>query len=258
MDIGQVRETFDAQMRRGAGPVAPEGVVRLVEGEGPAGWAGVVWSGFAAEGAAEADRAIAAQLAWLRSDAGAGREFEWKLYSYDLPADLPERLAGAGFVAEPAETLMVAEIADLPQDTPAPQGVRLVQVTDAAGVDLVADVHEQAFGRDSARLRERLLAHVGDPDVAMTVAMAGDRAVCAARMEFHPGTRFASLWGGGTVEEWRGRGVYRALVSHRARVAAARGCRYLQVDASDQSRPILERLGFAALATTTPYVRAAG
>jgi GNAT superfamily N-acetyltransferase len=73
-------------------------------------------------------------------------------------------------------------------------------------------------------------------------------------MELVPGTPFAGLWGGGTVEAWRGRGIYRALVAHRAQVAAARGYHYLQVDASSQSRPILERLGFAPLTTTTPYV----
>ncbi len=73
-------------------------------------------------------------------------------------------------------------------------------------------------------------------------------------MELVPGTRFAGLWGGGTVETWRGRGIYRALVAHRARIAADHGYRYVQVDASDQSRPILERLGLAPLTTTTPYV----
>ena len=43
-------------------------------------------------------------------------------------------------------------------------------------------------------------------------------------------------------------------LAHRARLAAERGCRYLEVDASDDSRPILERLGFVAVTTTTPYV----
>jgi hypothetical protein len=38
----------------------------------------------------------------------------------------------------------------------------------------------------------------------------------------------------------------------------ARGYRYLQVDASPQSRPILERLGFTSLALTTPYVWSPG
>jgi GNAT superfamily N-acetyltransferase len=257
MDIGQVRETFDAQMRRGAGELAPEGVVRVVEG-GPEGWAAVVWSGFAEGEGDAADRAIAAQREWLASPEGDGREFEWKLYSYDRPADLGARLAAAGFTAEPPETLMVAEVAALPKDPRLPDGVRLEAVTDAAGVELMMQVHDQAFGTDGTVLRERLLAQVGAPGLRMTLATAGGRPLCAARMEFHPGTDFASLWGGGTVREWRGRGVYRALVAHRARIAAERGLRYLQVDASEQSRPILERLGFAALGVTTPYVRGSG
>jgi hypothetical protein len=43
-------------------------------------------------------------------------------------------------------------------------------------------------------------------------------------------------------------------VAVRARLAAEQGYRYLQVDASDDSRPILERLGFNAVTITTPYV----
>jgi GNAT superfamily N-acetyltransferase len=72
-------------------------------------------------------------------------------------------------------------------------------------------------------------------------------------METAPGTGFAGLWGGGTVPEWRGRGLYHALVAHRARIAADRGHPWLQVDASDDSRPVLGRLGFTVLSTTTPY-----
>ncbi len=43
-------------------------------------------------------------------------------------------------------------------------------------------------------------------------------------------------------------------MARRAEAATERGVRYLQVDASDDSRPILERLGFVAVTTTTPYV----
>ena len=49
-------------------------------------------------------------------------------------------------------------------------------------------------------------------------------------------------------------GIYRALIAYRARLAAARGYRYLYVDASPDSQPILARLGFSRLARTTPYV----
>lgn len=256
MDHVAVLALFDRDMREGARPDGPgariervDKVVRQVGAEH--GWNGVVWSDLDEVGA---DAAIAEQIRYY---AELGREFEWKLYGHDQPEDLGRRLRAAGFTAEPEETVMVAEVGDLTLDVEPPDGVSILPVTDRAGVDLVADVHEKAFGTDSTRLRHQLLAQLtGDDDnVVAVVALAGDTPVSAARMELVPGSRFAGLWGGGTVEAWRGRGIYRALVAHRARVAVDRGYRYVQVDASNQSRPILARLGFAPLTTTTPYVR---
>ncbi|GHB56327.1 hypothetical protein GCM10010331_50350 [Streptomyces xanthochromogenes] len=246
---------FDLQLRQQARPDGPSatversgGVVRQI-GPGHV-WNGILWSELTE---ADADAEIAAQV---RHFASLGHEWEWKLYAHDRPADLGQRLLAAGLEAEPAETVMVARVADLPHDTEPPAGITLRPVTDAAGVELMARVHDLAFDNGSARFGERLLAQFAEaPDtVTAVVAMAGDVPVSSARMDFHLGTEFASLWGGGTAPEWRGRGIYRALIAYRARIAAERGYRYLQVDASDQSRPILQRLGFTALTVTTPYV----
>ncbi|WP_217208391.1 GNAT family N-acetyltransferase [Streptomyces sp. AC550_RSS872] len=255
MDHAAVLALFDRDIREGARPDGPDALVERVGGvvrqvSSVHGWNGVVWSDL---DEADADAAIAEQIAHFSR---LGREFEWKLYGHDLPVDLGRRLRDAGFTSEPEETLMIGEVADLTLDAEPPDGVRLLPVTDRAGVDLVADVHEKAFGTDGTRWRHQLLAQLtAAPDtVVAVVAMAGDTPVSAARMELVPGTRFAGLWGGGTVEGWRGRGIYRALVAHRARAAADRGYRYLQVDAMSTSRPILERIGFEPLTTTTPYV----
>ncbi|MFJ5970573.1 GNAT family N-acetyltransferase [Streptomyces sp. NPDC093060] len=255
MDHAAVLALYDRDMREGA---RPDGPGARIERTGPVvrqvadaqGWNGVLWSALD-EGSA--DRAIGEQIAYFT---GLGREFEWKLYGHDRPVDLGPRLAAAGFRADPEETLLIGEVARLDLDAGPPEGIRFVRATDPAGIDLVVDVHEKAFGADGTRLRHRLLARLAaDPGtVVAVVALAGDEPVSAARMELVPGTRFAGLWGGGTVEAWRGRGIYRALVAHRARVAAAHGYRYLQVDASVLSRPILERLGFHAVSTTTPYL----
>ncbi|MCK8437649.1 GNAT family N-acetyltransferase [Streptomyces sp. D2-8] len=255
MDHAELLALFDRDLRAGARPDGPGarvertgGVVRQVA---PApGWNGVVWTALDEAGA---DAAIAGQIGHYT---GLGLDFEWKLYGHDRPADLGRRLRAAGFVPEPEETLMIGRVGDLALDAAPPEGVRVVPVTGPAGVDLVVDVHEKAFGADGSGLRHQLLARLSaDPDtVVAVVAMAGDEPVSAARMELVPGTPFAGLWGGGTVQGWRGRGIYRTLVAHRAQAAAARGYRYLRVDASSQSRPILERLGFVPLTTTTPYV----
>jgi GNAT superfamily N-acetyltransferase len=255
MDHDAVLALYDRDMREGAQPDSPESRIertgRVVRQVSTAqGWNGVVWSDL---DAGSADAAIAEQIAYY---SGLGHEFEWKLYGHDLPVDLGQRLRSAGFTPQPEETLMIGEVNDLTLDAEPPEGIRVVPVTDQAGVDLVADVHEAAFGTDSTRLRRQLLAQLtADPDtVVAVVALDGDTPVSAARMELVPGTRFAGLWGGGTVEAWRGRGIYRALVALRAREAVERGYRYLQVDAMPTSRPILERLGFEPLTTTTPYL----
>uniref|UniRef100_A0AAU2VDT1 GNAT family N-acetyltransferase n=1 Tax=Streptomyces sp. NBC_00003 TaxID=2903608 RepID=A0AAU2VDT1_9ACTN len=248
---------FDRQIRENALPDGPSATVErtgdVVRQVGPGHvWNGILWSDLTA---ATADAEIAAQA---RHFASLGNECEWKLYAHDCPADLGQRLRAAGFEAEPEETVMVARVADLPLDVEPADGITLRPVTDAAGADLMTYVHDRAFDNDSsARVRERLLAQFAEaPDtVTAVVAMAGDVPVSAARMDFHPGTEFASLWGGGTLPEWRGKGIYRALIAYRTRIAAERGYRYLQVDASDQSRPILQRLGFTPLTVTTPYIR---
>ncbi|MEV7285119.1 GNAT family N-acetyltransferase [Streptomyces sp. NPDC093252] len=255
MDHSGVLALFDRDMREGAHPDGPDATIervgRVVRQIAPAhGWNGVLWSDL---DESTADAAIARQITDFTA---LGREFEWKVYGHDHPFDLGQRLVAAGFTPEPEETLMIVEVADLDLDAEAPAGIRIVPVTDASGVDLAARVHEQAFGTDGARLRARMLAQLkADPDAVVAVlALAGDEPVSAARLELLPGTRFAGLFGGGTVESWRGKGIYRALVAHRARVAVANGYRYLQVDALARSRPILERLGFQPLTTTTPYL----
>ncbi|WP_329115582.1 GNAT family N-acetyltransferase [Streptomyces sp. NBC_01465] len=258
MNSDEVRAVFDRQMRRetaGDGPGVrveyTDGVVRQTGGDGD--WNGVLWSELTEDGA---DAVIAAQV---KHFGALGLEFEWKLYSHDTPHDLGARLAAAGFVPEPEEALMVAEVVEQPTEVRLPDGVRLLTVTDAEGVRLMGEAHDQAFDSDSAKLRHQVLTQLEtDPEgIVVVVAMAGDRPVCAARIEFQEGTDFASLWGGGTAPEWRGKGIYKALVAHRAGIAAERGYRYLQVDASDDSRPILQRLGFTRLSTTTPYVHGA-
>ncbi|MER5908125.1 hypothetical protein ABT150_50370 [Streptomyces mirabilis] len=89
----------------------------------------------------------------LASPEGTGREFEWKLYLHDRRADLAERLTAAL-----PETLTIMEMPALSKDTPPSAGIRFDTVTDVAGVDLLSEVDEPAFGTIDTHLRERLLA----------------------------------------------------------------------------------------------------
>lgn len=185
-----------------------------------------------------------------------GRDVEWKYHGHDLPLDLPDRLRRAGFVPEDEETVMVGEAADLATAPESPDQVRLRAVTDRADLERIRVMQEAVWQADCSWLPDRLereIAGPGDPCVVV-VAEAGDEVVSAAWARFHDGTEFVSLWGGSTLAAWRGRGIYRALVAHRAQLAAERGFRYVQVDASADSRPILTRLGLLPATTTTPYI----
>jgi GNAT superfamily N-acetyltransferase len=259
MDHARVLAAYNEQVRRN---MAPDGtgatfeadglVVRRLAQPGHEG-SGIIWSSLAG---ADADAVIAQQVAIFDRR---GESFEWKLYDYDEPADLAERLSRAGFVAEDPESLVVAEVTEVLhalEGAELPAGVTAVRVTDAAGLDLMTQIQELVFEEDRSELRESIRAQLASaPEmVAVFLALAGDEPVCAARIEFLPGTEFAGLWGGGTHPRWRGRGIYRALVRRRAELAASRGYKYLTVDASEDSRPILERVGFTRLAITTPYI----
>ena len=252
MNQEAVLAAFDEQIRRHSGPPGQDEdverddhVVRIIS----EGWGGVTWSDL---DPSTADTVIAAQVDRF---AQLARPWEWKHYSYDQPADLPERLVAAGLVAEPAETLMVAEIADLAVDVPPPLGVQLRPVVDERGIEAFVRMHADVFGGDHSAIGRTLLASLTQelPAHVAVIAWSEGAAVGAGRVELQPGTDFASIWGGGTLPEWRGRGVFRSVVAYRAALASARGFRYLQVDAVPDSRPILERLGFVELATTTPF-----
>ncbi len=243
MDSAALLALFDEQLRCLDGVQ----VGAVVRESGPAGnW--IIRADVTPE---TVDAVIAEQQAYF---AGRG-QLEWKHYGYDTPADLPERLVRAGFVAEPTETVLVGEATSL-ADAPMPDGVELVPIDDEAGFAAIVEVQEKVWGQGWRSLGRGLAAeHAKDPSaIALFRAVAGGESVSTAWIRFHQGTDFASLWGGSTVPEWRGRGIYRALVARRAALAVERGFRYLQVDASDDSRPILERLGFVPLTSTTPYV----
>jgi len=187
-----------------------------------------------------------------------GERFEWKLHGHDRPADLAQRLLAAGFVPEDEETVVIAQVDAIASRSLLPEGVSLREVTGRSDLDRIAEFERDAWedGDDHTWIAEMLDAErTADPEgIRIVVAEAGAAIVCAGWVRFQRGTDFATLWGGATLPEWRGLGIYRATVAHRSKLAAERGFRFLEVDASSDSRPILERLGFSAVTTTTPYV----
>jgi hypothetical protein len=190
--------------------------------------------------------------------AARGQTVEWKTYGYDEPADLPERLVRAGFVADDPEVVLVGRCADLVHDVDLPDGTRLREISSDEDWERVRVSVDTVWGEDTSWVNDALRAEQRrDPDL-LTAVVAEDAATLQVLsygvLRLQPETEFCGLWGGSTLAQWRGRGLYRALTSYRARLALERGYRYARVDTSPDSRPILVGLGMQAVADTRPYL----
>jgi GNAT superfamily N-acetyltransferase len=203
--------------------------------------------------AAGADAAIAGEIDYF---ALLGHAFEWKLHGHDAPADLAERLLHHGFAAEPAETIMVRDLVDEPPRPPAALSVEIRRIGDAAGLrDLVAV--QGAVWNDDHRWYGEAIARELAADatqIEILVAFAETRPVATSLMRLHRGTQFGSLWGAATLAAFQRRGLYTALVERHVVTALSAGARLLTVDANENSRPVLERVGFHPLVGVQGFV----
>jgi hypothetical protein len=187
-----------------------------------------------------------------------GQRVEWKTYDYDEPAELPGLLLDAGFEKEDDEALILGEAAPLAeQDLRLPEGVTVRAADSDEDFARMEQMLEQVWGTEQSWVTGSLLPTWRARGRSMDVVVVEERrdgpVLCAARGEYDE-SRFTGLWGGSTLPEWRGRGLYRATLLHRARLGLERGKDYVRVDASPDSEPILRRLGLHRVATTTPYV----
>jgi GNAT superfamily N-acetyltransferase len=186
--------------------------------------------------------------------AGLKMAFEWKVYDYDRPPDLKERLVHHGFTIGDAEALLVLDLYSEPLVLTYPISPLVRQVTEAGDIDKIMHLEETVWGESHAEHGKRLKTDLAEtPErLAVYAAFDAERVVSAAWMYYHPGTEFASLWGGTTLPAYRKQGLYTSLLAVRAQKALAMGYRFLTVDASPMSRPILEKHGFQFLGFSYP------
>jgi predicted N-acetyltransferase YhbS len=150
---------------------------------------------------------------------------------------------------------MIGAAADLNIEVPLPSGVTLRQIRDEADVRAMSAMQDNVFGDEVSEDRASAILErvTGDDGMELWVAEAGGQIVSAGRLEPVAGTEFAGIWGGATLESWRGQGIYRALTAARARSALRIGKTLINSDSTEFSRPILERSGLLKVSTTTPY-----
>jgi GNAT superfamily N-acetyltransferase len=246
---------FDAQERQTAVPPLfireeEDGVVRHVSRQ-PERMSHVVYSRLTA---VTADAAIQTQISRFRT---LGRlYFTWDVYDHDTPPDLQARLAACGFVAEEPEMLLVLDLADLPPIYQKTGGADVRRLTDPAEVADVVGVETAVWGANFGWLARQLTDYLTHHPhfISLYAAYVDGLPASAAWSYFPAGSQFVGLWGGATLAEQRGRGLYSALIAARAAEARQRGARFLWVNASDDSRLILEKRGFRLLAVKRPFI----
>jgi GNAT superfamily N-acetyltransferase len=213
---------------------------------------GIVYSNFSL---LDTDKIIESEIDYFTK---LNRSFEWKVYSHDEPADLLEHLRQRGFKIGPEEALMILELGEIPPVllAPFPDGITVRPVTGEPEIEDFLQLETEMWGA-ALTTREFLRSNQGDSlrRNQPFIAYMNDRPVGMARVTAPAQTELAGLWGGCVLSEFRGRGVYRALLAARIqRAQEFASIRYLRVDALPTSRPILEKYGFSRVGSTWPAI----
>ncbi|HEX6303355.1 MAG TPA: GNAT family N-acetyltransferase [Anaerolineales bacterium] len=225
-------------------------VVRHINTSG-AGEGMIIYSGL---NETNADDVIREQVDYFES---IGQDFEWKVYGHDKPPDLKDRLRSYGFTVEDVEAIMVLDLKEAPEILRHPVRHDVRRITDPGKISDVLSVKQQVWDEDFSWLGHYLAGALRDhpEQVSAYVAYVDGQPASSARIYFPGRSQFASLWGGATLSRFRKRGLYTALLAVRAQEAKTRQVRYLTVDASPMSRPILEKYGFELIAYSYPCKR---
>ena len=257
MDASGYLAVYDAQLRTEAETPSAErvellGPLRLATYSGGRGF--ITYRDLAGADAATIEEWVAAALARYRARPDI-THVEWKTRGHDRAPGLHEALVAHGFVPDEPESIMIGEARLLAVEVPLPDGVELRTVTGEADVRAMSAMQDEAFGDPVSDVgADALLRRLALQDgMELWVAEAAGLIVCAGRLEPVRGSDFAGIWGGATLPQWRGRGLYRALTAARARSALRLGKTLIHSDSTEYSRPILQRSGLVKVSTTTPY-----
>ena len=127
-------------------------------------------------------------------------------------------------------------------------------VRDRTGLDEMIAVASEAFAGDFSWM-SNYESRLNDATLALYLAYFDGKPVVTARLEMTLNRSFAAAYIGSVMPEFRGKGIYRALVGARAADAKQRGFRYMASEARETSRPILEKLGFVPLTKVQGWVK---
>jgi len=216
---------------------------------------GMSWVAYARLDEANADAVIREQVDYFSQ---LNQPFSWDVYDHDPPPDLPDRLVAHGFEREnPPDdpgALLVLNLHEVPRTLLQPVTANIRPITQRDQLDDVVQVEEQVLGGNFGWIKKRLGDHLEIPNyLSVYVAYIGEQPACTGWIYWHPNSQFASLHGGATLPDHRGQGLYTSVLAVRVQEAIQRGYRFLTIEASPMSHPIVARHGFHLLTHVNAY-----
>lgn len=253
MNPNQILALYDQEQRREAEYFnmqreVTSSVIRHIPAPGTGGEGVVIYSRL---NAANVEDTIREQITYFES---IGQDFEWKVYNYDTPSDLKARLAAHGFETGEPEAILALDLKEAPPTLLKPVTHDVRRITHPGKIGDIITVQEEVWQEDLTWIAQRLaegLRHAPE-HLSLYAAYVEGVPVSSAWIEFYKHSQFAALWGGSTLPDYRKRGLYMALLAARTQEAYRRGVRFLTVDASPMSHPILEKFGFQLLTYAHP------
>jgi hypothetical protein len=205
----------------------------------------VLWHDFSLEAT---EQIVADEIADAKRHAGA---LCWRIHGDDSPRDaLIACLLANGFArdADATQHFIAPEtLVTNTQRVKIPSGIEIRELVSPLELEAYALVWDDVWpSMPNARyVRDyQLLMESGERGFRFWAAFEGIMAVSTAYIVHPTGNPMALLCGGATRKGYQRRGIYYALVAARARAAQAAGVKTLCVDASSESAPVLQKMGF--------------
>ena len=182
--------------------------------------------------------------------------FEWKVYDYDEPNNLKELLEGEGFVCADGESeaFMIFHTADNEAELKSRHGAVIQRIHSLEGIRDIASVQHVVWEQDFGWLVEQLSDIIANKpeELSLYCAYVDGVPIGSGWTSFPKGSSFPELHGGAVIPDWRGKGIYGDLYRIRCKEISQKGYSWTSVDATEMSRPILQKLGFEFVCMTHP------
>jgi hypothetical protein len=188
----------------------------------------------------------------------AGRVMDWAVGPTSSPPDLRDRLVRDGLGREDSQAMWGIVMEDIARPLAAPATVR-VERTPWDAIDPHEDMMARSFGfgmtpEDMRAVNRFYMAFGEAAEVCLAYVEGRPDPVGWSETLYHPDGRVMLLGGSATLDEFRHRGIYTAMVAARLRAGAAHGCSTAVIQPVNiTSAPVCERLGFRSVCELDLY-----